>query len=554
VTLLAGACGSAPSVTEVPSGPAIAAPSGSTTTTPEIPFVPAAWPPAGSACDDPGYTGRLGRIEALDATTVRFSLCAPDGAFRTRLSHPALSIADASWIGRLAVDPGAVRVVPGTGPYRIDAWGSDNVRLARVGPAAGGGLGTVILRWDADPGARMAALLDASVDGIDAPDPSAVTTLDTEPDVTVLGRTALETAYLGFGAGPAFAGVRVRRAIAMGLDRAALAGAGFGAGAVAAAHTAPCDVAGGCEGHAWSAFDAPAAAAAIAATSFNLAIVYPLQVPDAPVPGLPDPAAAAAEVAAQLHDHLGLQVTVTTRPVADFTAALAAGRMDGLYLAGIGSSAADASGFLDPLFAGTADALAASRATGVATILRAVDQTTPAALRTVVLGTANDRIRTTVPIVPLVHPGSAAVFRADVGGAATSPLGLEALGAFTPGDRHQLVFLGESEPSGAWCGVATTLDSFRLCGLVAQGLYGFAAGSLDPEPRLAIGCSPDLTAMTWTCQLRPGVTFTDGMHLDAGDVLASFVALWDARGAIRAGASPGSFAAFDSLFGAPAGG
>jgi len=281
---------------------------------------------------------------------------------------------------------------------------------------------------------------------------------------------------------------------------------------------------------------------------------YPLLVPDAPVPGLPDPAAAAAAVKAQLKANLGLLVEPEVVPAATFAADLAAGSIDGLYLSGVTSSLADASGFLEPLFGRSVTTTAAGRATGVANALETLARTTGTAARAAVLAKANDAVRATVPISPLVHPGSVAVYRSDVTGVAVSPLGLDALGSFVPGDRHQLVYLGASEPGGAWCGNQATLDAFRLCGLVSDGLYRFAPGTLDPQPRLAVRCTPNTDATTWTCRLRPGVTFGDGMRLDAGDVLASFVAQWDGSSPLRTAGPPGAFASWDALFGGPAGG
>ena len=86
-----------------------------------------------------------------------------------------------------------------------------------------------------------------------------------------------------------------------------------------------------------------------------------------------------------------------------------------------------------------------------------------------------------------------------------------------------------------------------------EGLYGFAPGSLTPEPRLAESCEPNAAATTWTCRLRPGVTFADGARLDAGDVLASFVAQWDSSQPMRAG-SRAPFTAWTTLFGDTIGG
>ena len=552
--LAVGGCGPAPTATEAPSGSGPPASAAAPPVPTEIPFEPAAWPPAGSACEDPAYGGRLGRIEALDALTVRFTLCSPDGAFRTRLAHPSLAVVDATTIARLAADGNAGRTVAGTGPYRLGAWRGDNVELALASPATAGSLlETVVIGWEADAGARAASVLGATVDGIDTPDAAAAEAMATQPEVAVIPRPDLATAYLGFGSGTAFATVRVRRAIAMGLDTSALA-ASFGPGSIPATATAPCSVAGGCGGEAWWAFNAPSATAALAAAKFDLKTVYPLRIPDAPMPGLPDPAAAAAAVGAQLQANLGLTVEPEAVPAATFAADLTAGRIEGLYLAGVASALADASGFLEPLFGPSVTSTAAGSATGVADALETLAHTTGASARAAILATANDTVRATVPISPLVHPGSVVVYGSDVSGVAVSPLGLDALGSFVPGDRHQLVYIGASEPVGGWCGNQATLDAFRLCGLVTEGLYGFGPGTLDPEPRLAVRCATSADATTWTCRLHPDVTFQDGMLLDAGDVLASFVAQWDAGSPLRTGWPERAFASWDALFGAPAGG
>jgi len=553
--LAAGGCGSDPTVTQAP-------PTGGPTTTltptpavPEIAFAPSAWPAGGSACSDPAYTGRLGRIETPDALTVVFRLCAPDGAFRTRLAHPSMAVVDATSIARLAAGGDAAQTVAGTGPYRVETWRGNNVELALEAPATGTKrlLATVVIGWEPDAAARTTALLGATVDGIDGPDAAAAETLTTQPEVAVIPRPDLATTYLGFGAGTAFGSVGVRRAVAMGLDTPALAAA-FGPGSTAATATTPCSVNGGCAGRPWWPFNAPSATAALAASKFNLKTTYPLTIPDAPVPGLPDPAAAATAVKTQLEANLGLLVQPRTVPAATFAAELAAGRIEGLYLAGVASQLADASGFLEPLFGRSVTTTAAGRATGVADALETLARTTGTADRAAVLATANDAIRATVPISPLVHPGSAAIYRSDVTGVAVSPLGLDPLGSFVPGDRHQLVYQGEAQPAGTWCGNQATLDAFRLCGLVTEGLYGFRRGSLDPAPRLATRCTPDAAAITWTCRLRRDVTFADGMHLDAGDVLASFVAQWDAEGPLRTAGPAGAFASWDALFGAPSSG
>ena len=556
VALVAGACDSGPQTTETPSPAASPSPSARVAVT-EPPFVAAAWPSAGSACALPGYAGRLGRIEALDELSVRFTLCEPDGAFRSRVAHPALAILDSTSIARIAADRGAARDVAGSGPYRIAAWDDgDNALLERVEAEAGPDsvTPTVILRWAADPAGRVAALEDASVDGIDAPGPAQLDEIATQPELVVTPRPGLSTAYLAFGSGPAFAGTAVRRAIAASLDRGALTTSAFPAGSVVPTHVTPCVVAGACEGSAWYEFNAPASSAALATAGFDLDTVYPLHVPDTAVPGLPEPARTAEAVRGQLETNIGLRTTVDIMPLAAFREAVETGTLDGLYLDGVASSLADATGFLDPLFGEDVRTTPARRAAGVSEALVKAAPIADPDERAAAIGEANTAIRDTAVIVPLAHPGSVAVFRSDIAGVVVSPLGLDPLGAATPGDRPQLVFLQATEPAGAYCGDQDAPDALRLCGLVTKSLYGFAPGGMSPEPALAQRCIPDATALTWTCRLHEGRTFSDGMRVDAGDVLASFVAQWDRSQPLRAASPDATFAAWDALFGGTLGG
>jgi hypothetical protein len=151
-----------------------------------------------------------------------------------------------------------------------------------------------------------------------------------------------------------------------------------------------------------------------------------------------------------------------------------------------------------------------------------------------------------------VHPGSETIFAADVKGAAASPLGADPLGAMTAGDRGQVVFEQASAPGGGWCGAQDALDAYRLCALITDGLYGVAAGTLDPTPRLATTCTPNADATVWTCRLRTMRT-GDGLTLDAADVLATFRAMADPTDPVHRALGDGAFTAWDQLFGAASG-
>jgi ABC-type transport system substrate-binding protein len=483
---------------------------------------------------------------------VRFTLCAPDGAFLARIADPALGILDSTTIERLAGDPAVARSLAGTGPYRIERWttGQDAILAAVAAEAeAVSQTPTLVLRWAADPTQRTFELQSATVDGIDAPGRLDLERIATQPELAVVPRSGLATVFLAFGDEDAFDSVRVRRAIAASLDRAALAASAFPAGSAAATHLVPCVVPGGCAGEAWYAFNAPAAAAALAAAKFDLDGSYTIHVPNRPLAGLANPAAVAEAVAAQLRDNLGLEIAIDVMTARNFAAEVAAGKLEGLYLSSTSSSVADPVAYLDPLFRAGLKATPATRGKEVRAALAEAAATADAEVRETALGRANDAIRNVVPLIPLVNPGSVVAFRSDVAGVATSPLGTDPLGAVTPGDRSQLVFMGIGEPSGAYCGNQRSADALRVCALVTEPLYAFATDTLRPEPRLAERCTPDADAVVWTCTLREGVVFHDGTRLDAGDVLATYVAQWDVSAPLRAARPEATFASWAALFG-----
>ena len=340
-------------------------------------------------------------------------------------------------------------------------------------------------------------LQSATVDGIDAPGPSDLDRISTLPELGVTPRDGLATAYLGFGTGDGLGKVAVRKALGAALDRDTLASEAFDAGTKSATHVTPCAIEGGCAGDEWYGFNAPAATAALDAAGFDVEATSILHVPDRPVPGLPDPAGLAAAVTAQLETNIGLATRIDTMPVRDYLDDLASGKLDGLYLGGVASDIADPGAFLAPLFGRSVKSTPAARAPKAADAIDTAAATADPAERADAFGEANDAIRDAAAIVPLAHPGSVAAFRTDVTGVVTSPLDLDPLGAFTPGDRSQLVFMQATEPEGAYCGDQPTGDAYRLCGLVLEGLYGFAPGTMTIEPRLAQACDPDAQARTW---------------------------------------------------------
>jgi ABC-type transport system substrate-binding protein len=203
---------------------------------------------------------------------------------------------------------------------------------------------------------------------------------------------------------------------------------------------------------------------------------------------------------------------------------------------------------LDPHFGAGASSEFGSPIEALVDALAAGAGTTDEAARTTAYADANNAIRSNVPMIPVAHAGSLALFRADVGGAVASPVRTERFAAMTVGDRRQLVWLAASSPEGLYCADETGLASQLACAQLVEGLFAFGPGGAAVTPALATACEPVPELTTWTCTLRAGVGFHDGTVLDANDVVLSFAAQWDAEHPLHAGRE-GRFQPFIDIFG-----
>jgi len=518
-----------------------------------IPFTPTAYPVEADApcADRPAYTGTLKRLRAVDERTVVFELCGPDAAFRSRLATPALAINDSAWLQSRIGNGTMLGEANGTGPYRLDRWtrGAE-VALARneswwgpePKPAA------VVIVWNADAGRRLADLKASTVDGMDEVAPSDIPAVQSDPDLVLLPRVGLNTAYLGMSdRSPPFDNDLVRQAIALGMDRQAVVDAAFPPGSVVATHFAPCSIPYGCAGAKWPEPDPTAARELLEQAGFPTGFATTLTYADAARDYLPNPAAVAEAIRAQLAI-IGVVATVQAEPADTFLATVDGGRSPGLFLLGTQARFPDVTEFLDRNFGSNAATRFGTPQREVTTALASGASTSDATARTKAYTTANDAIRKNVPMVPLAHAGSHVAYRADVAGAAASPLGLEGFATVSPGDRGQITWTQEAEPMSLYCADEVDVGSLRACAQMAESLFALGASDGSLVPALAEACVPDTNLTTWTCTLRAGVTFHDGSRLDASDVVLSLAVQWDAEHPLHRGRT-GEFQAFLDRFG-----
>jgi ABC-type transport system substrate-binding protein len=485
------------------------------------------------------YTGIFSQIKAVDRLTVEFKLCAADVAFLSKLAFASNNIQDSDWLTAHAADKSIThKQINGTGPYQVKEWvAGDHVTL-EANPNYWGEkpkAATLIVKWSKESAQRLQELQAGTADGIDNVGTDDFDKIKADPSLQLKPREALNILYFGFNVNQApWNDEKVRQALAMGIDRQRIADNFYPAGSEGADFFTPCAIPGGCAGDKWYPFDKAAAKTALQASGLDLTKTYDFHYRTKSRSYLPNPTQVATDLQSQLRDNLGLNINLVVEKDDTFLSDAAKGKFP-MFLLGWGADFPDATNFLDVHFGNGANSsfgnkfpdITAPLASGAAE----ADQTKRDAFYT----SANNAIKTHVPMIPLVHGGSATAWKADVQGAHSSPIGSEYMYVVQPGTRTQLVWTQNSEPSGLYCGDESDGDALRICEQVFDSLYNYEVAGLKPVPALATGCEPSSDLKTWTCKLRDGVKFQKGGDLDANDVVDSFAVQWDVKHKLHVG-------------------
>jgi peptide/nickel transport system substrate-binding protein len=515
-----------------------------------VPFTATSYPESGRApCGVAPYSGQLARISATDARTVVFELCSADVGFPARIASPAFTINDAASLKLGYAKLG--RTPNGSGPYTVSNWVAGEAIVLAPNPHGSSPKppGNLLIRWSAEPAQRVLELRSGTVDGIDDVATADVDAVQSDPGLKLIQRRAPTAFALAMNNKSApFGDERVRQAVAMAIDRQSIVSSLMPAGFETATHFAPCVVIGGCEGAAWYDWDVPQAKQLLAAAGLGNGFKTTLHVDDAAHAYAPNERAVIDEIAKQLKANLNIDVTIDSTTAAQYGADLAAGKLDGLFVVGVENAPPDATAFLDPILGARAGPRVGLGYADIASALGAASRVIDSGARRGAYKQANELIRAHAAVVPISHGGSMVAFRSDIDGAAASSLGTETFATMSPKGRTQLVFMQSGEPPSLFCADETSVTVMRVCAQFGQSLYAYRPGGADPVPALATGCQPDKTFATWTCTLRDGVEFANGARVDAGDVLATFAAQWDAKHELHKGRTS-TFATFASLFG-----
>lgn len=498
-------------------------------------------------CD---YGGKLKAIEALDELTVRFTLCYADAAFPAQVALPPFGIHPTEYLAASSDTSKLLEAPIGTGPFRLTEWRRDEfvrmeANLDYWGEPAK--FARLEFHWNDDADARLVFLATGDVDGIDSPPPEAYAEIQSNTNLTFVPRAGLNTGYLGISnLTKPFDDMRVRQAVALAIDRAWLVENLYPPGTVVASHFTPCEIPHGCTGEPWHDFDPDKARMLLAEAGYPDGFETELFYQDSPRSYLPDPQGTGQYIADMLQKFLNVQVKLTAIDSDAFRDHAWGGELP-LYLFGYEVIYPDPINFLNPYWSEFSTERFANGFPDIRQVLREANWTASPEMRSELYSRANDLIKRTVPLIPLVHGGAAAAFRADVTGAHSSPLHLEQFATMGLKEGSTFIWKQTTMPQSLYCADEIDPNTWRACAQINEALLGFKAGSVEVVPALAQRYEPNEDLTEWTFRLRQDVKFHDGSALDATDVVTSWAVIWDAANPLHKGRT-GAFDYFLWLF------
>jgi peptide/nickel transport system substrate-binding protein len=528
--------------------PPAAAPAAAT----EVPAeVPVNFEPMKVEAADCSYGGEFKSIEAVDAMTVKMTLCYPDPAFPSKLAFNVFSIADTSQLEATSGDSIKMSdTANGTGPFTLKNWTRGDSITFEANPNYWGTVpaySTLIFKWSEQSAQRLLELQSGQVDGIDNPAPEDFESIESDSSLALYPRDPLNVFYIGFNVDIApFDNQTIRQAFAYAIDRQRIVDEYYPEGSeVATVFAPPALKPGWSDANPWYEYNQDKARELLAEAGWVPGTEVKLAFRNVVRGYLPTPDKVAQEIQAQLAE-VGITVKIEQQESATFLDNTSAGN-EGFYLLGWGADYPDASNFYDYHFATDQNQQFGTLFTDIVENIRKAAQVADPVERQRLYDQVNIDIRTHVPMIPVAHGASAVAFGASVENAMTGPLANEPFYIMKTG-KDTLVWVQNGEPAALFCSDETDGEALRACQQVYEGLLRFKDGSVEVEPALAQSYTYNNDGTEWVFNLRPGVTFHGGQALDANDVVASFKMQWDASDPNHVGRT-GTFEYFNAFFG-----
>jgi ABC-type transport system substrate-binding protein len=496
---------------------------------------------------DCSYGGLIKSIEAVDDTTVKFTMCAPDPAFPAKIAFSSVAIQSAKHLQETGGRP--LENALGTGPYMVQEWVRGDHLTLVPNPNYWGEppkMKTVIFKWNSEAAARLNTLRAGEADAIDNPDPNDFDAIQADSNLKLIPREALNIFYIGLNnTKPPLDNDKVRQAIAMGINRQAIVDKFYPRGSTVASHFTPCSIPGGCEGEPWYDYNPDQAKRLIQESGVPTPIRLRLAYRDVVRSYLPTPGRVAEEIQAQLRQ-IGIEVTIDQQESGTFLDNASKGNLE-MFLLGWNADYPDATNFLDSHFGEGANESFGKKWPDITGPLKEAASLADIEARKRLYAQANNAIKQHVPMVPVAHGGSATVWRANVEGAHSSPLGNETFRVVSVPGKDTFVWVQNAEPLSLYCADETDGETLRACEQIFDPLLSYKVGGVEVEPGLAQSYEPNSDLTEWTIKLRPNVKFSDGTPLTARDVVVTYAVQWDAKHPLHTG-NKGNFDYWTYLF------
>jgi peptide/nickel transport system substrate-binding protein len=501
------------------------------------------------AAPDCSYGGEFKSIEAVDATTVKFTLCAPDIAFPAKVAFASNEILPKALLDSTQGDAAKISDNPiGTGPYVVKEWVRGDHMTLEANPNYWGTpptLKTLILKWSKEPAQRLLELQSGNADGIDNPGLNDYATISSDPNLKLYPRLVNNVMYFAMNnTFKPFDKEEVRQAFAMAIDKQRIVKNFFPEGsAVAEQFVPPTLKPGYTDGFTWYPYDTAKAKQMLTDAGFDFNQTITFSYRNVSRSYVPQPDKVAQDFQAQMAA-LGIKVKLDVEESGTLLDNVKAGKLQ-MFLLGWGEDYPDPTDWYDYHFSADHKDFGNPYPDLVAAIKTGATTVDPAA-RQKAYDEVNALVKQHVPVIPISHSASAVGFKATVGNVIIGPYNENFQNMTT--DSSQLVFIQNAEPISMYCSDQEDGETIRACMQVFNSLLAYDVGKAAVVNGLSDKYEANTDLTEWTFHLRNGVKFSDGSPVTANDVVASYTAQWDMKDPNHKG-STGTFQYFSGLFG-----
>jgi peptide/nickel transport system substrate-binding protein len=388
---------------------------------------------------------------AENPTTAVIKLTRPSASLLGALVQQAFSIASPKALQEFKADEGTldeeVGFRPtgtfgtehpiGTGPFEFVSWTrEDRIVLRRFEDYWGekAKLDELIIRPIADNAARLQALQNDEIQGYDLVEPQDIPTIEGDENLKILERPAFNVAYVGINqAKKPMDNLKVRQAVAYGLDRQAVVDNFYGGRGVVAKQMMPPEVEGYADSVTEYEYNPDRAKQLLQEAGLTMPVEIEFWYPsDVSRPYMPNPKNNFEAFAASLNKS-GFRVVPKTAPWdPDYLGRVDEGNAGHLHLIGWTGDFADADNFIGTFFQDFNPQFG-FRDPQLFKMLDDAEIESDRQARIDLYKQANQRIMEQLPAIPYAHTEPALAFRQDVEGFVPSPTTNELFSTVTIG-------------------------------------------------------------------------------------------------------------------------